>query len=76
MNKIQRAYLDDIKDKLRQLSLEVEAIADEEQAKYDDLNEGMQAMEHFQKLQENADTLYTAQESIEEALSTLEELEE
>ena len=76
MNKIQRAYLDDIKDKLRQLSLEVEAIADEEQAKYDDLNEGMQAMERFQKLQENADTLYTAQESIEEALSTLEELEE
>lgn len=75
MNKDQRTKIENIKERLQQLAQEVEALADEEQGKYDNLNEGIQAMERFQKLEENADTLYTAQESIEEAINTIEELE-
>ena len=60
MNKEQKKKIEVLKMLLHKISEKLENIADEEQEKYDNLNEGMQAMEKFQKLQENADCLYTA----------------
>ena len=76
MNKEQREKLQNIKDILQNISEELEALGDEEQEKFDNLNEGMQAMAKFQKLEENAEGFYTAQESIEECINTLDEFEE
>lgn len=76
MNKEQREKLQNIKDRLQNISEELEALGDEEQEKFDNLNEGMQAMEKFQKLEENAEGFYCAQESIEECINTLDEFEE
>lgn len=75
MNKEQKKQIEDIKKCLEDVSERLEKIADEEQEKYDNLNEGMQAMERFQKLEENATCLYVAQEQVEEVVNTLEELE-
>lgn len=76
MNKHQKEKVEKIKEKLQELSQELEELGDEEQEKYDNLNEGMQAMYKFQKLEENANCFYTAQESIEETINTLEELDQ
>lgn len=76
MNKTDKDQLEVYKQTLQELINNIEAMADAEQEKFDNLNEGMQAMERFQKLTENADTLYTAQEQLQEAFETLEELEQ
>lgn len=76
MNKEQKEKLQNIKDILKDISEELEALGDEEQEKFDNLNEGMQAMAKFQKLEENAEGFYCAQESIEECINTLDEFEE
>ena len=75
MNKTQREWIKKFIEDLNTISKGIEGLSEHEQEKFDNLNEGMQAMEKFQKLQENADTLATAQELIEEAIGALEELE-
>lgn len=76
MNKEQKNKIEQLKNQLLDISEELEKLADAEQEKYDNLNEGMQSMEKFQKLQENADCLSTAQEQVEDVINTLEELEQ
>lgn len=76
MNKEQKKKIEELKMRLQDISEELEKLADDEQEKFDNLNEGMQAMERFQKLQENADCLSTAQEQVEDVINTLEELEQ
>lgn len=76
MNKEQKNKIEQLKSQLLDISEQIEKLSDEEQEKFDNLNEGMQAMERFQKLQENADCLSTAQEQIEDVINTLEELEQ
>ena len=51
----------------------VETIKDEEQEKFDNLNEGMQAMEANQKLEENAsalDDVYSDLDTMEDEISS------
>ena len=76
MNKEQKKKIEELKMRLQDISEELEKLADDEQEKFDNLNEGMQAMERFQKLQENSDCLSTAQEQVEDVINTLEELEQ
>lgn len=56
---------------LVQLRERVEGLAEEEREKFENLNEGMQAMEKFQKLSENADNLEEASGSIDDVIDYL-----
>lgn len=57
---------------LVQLKERVEGLAEEEREKFENLNEGMQAMEKFQKLSENADNLEEASSSLDDVIEYLE----
>lgn len=56
---------------LVQLKERVEGLAEEEREKFENLNEGMQAMEKFQKLSENADNLDEDSGSIDDVIDYL-----
>lgn len=71
MNKEQRTKIENIKERLQQLAQEVEALADEEQEKYDNLNEGMQAMERFKKNYKKMPILYIRHKKVLRRLLTL-----
>lgn len=80
MNKDQRKELqlakkliEEANEKLETAKGIIEIVAEEEQEKFDNLNEGMQAMERNQKLEDNADTLQSAVEQVDDAMNCLTE---
>ncbi len=76
MKKEQKKRISNIIERLKGISAEIAAIADEQQEKFDNANEGLQATERFQLIQEEADTLYSIQSDIEEASDALLEYSE
>jgi predicted transcriptional regulator len=74
MNKVDRAELTDLIDKISIITDRIREFADSEQEKYDNLSEGLQASETGEKFQENIDTINEVCDSIADELSRLEEL--
>lgn len=73
MNKQQRKSLDEAIELLEQAQEIINTIKDEEQEKFDNLSEGLQATENNQKLETNASTLENASASVDEVLEYINE---
>lgn len=54
----------------------IEAVAEEEQEKFDNLSEGLQASERGQKMEEAASTLEDLASTLDDVLSSLGEVQE
>lgn len=72
MNKNTKKELQEIIDKLGAIGEQLDKISENEQEKFDNLNEGMQAMEKFKKLEENADNLSEASSLLEDVVEYIE----
>ncbi len=68
MNKENRKELERAINLIEEAKLIVEQIKDEEQEKFDNLSEGLQASEKGQKFEETVETLDTAFSQLEEAI--------
>jgi hypothetical protein len=75
MNKDQRAVLAELAVELELIRGKIEDIAAEEQDKFDNLSEGLQASERGQAFENNSYTLTEAVTCLEEAIGKLEEIE-
>lgn len=73
MNKEQRDQLTRIQKDLLNLQQELEDIRDDEQAKFDNLSEGLQASEKGEKLQQAADNSQEAIDSLDSASASVQE---
>lgn len=73
MNKVRRARVDEVIEKLQELQSEVESIMDEETEYRDNIPENMQQSERYETADQNCDCLQNAYDSIEEAVEQLEE---
>lgn len=73
MNKVRRARVDEVIEKLQELQSEVENIMDEETEYRDNIPENMQQSERYETADQNCDGLQSAYDSIEEAIDQLEE---
>jgi chromosome segregation ATPase len=71
MNKKQRERIEQIESALTDLKDELDGFADEEQEKFDNLSEGLQASERGQAFESNADTLKEVVSSLDDAISSL-----
>lgn len=74
MNKDDRSSLSDVKEILEEAGSCIEDMQKAEQAKFNNLPEGLQASERGQSYQEASDTLGSALDSLYEAISSLEDL--
>ena len=73
MNKYDRKQLNDAVDKIREALAEIENVADAEDAKFYELNEGLQATSMGMLLLENAENLQTAYDDINNVLDDVAE---
>ena len=73
MNNTRRKAIQKIYDRLEELMQDIEALQEEEQDCYDNLPESLQYSERGQAMQEAADKLEYAVNSVQEALDYLEE---
>ena len=73
MNNTRRKAIQKIYDRLEELMQDIEALQEEEQECYDNLPESLQDGERGQAMQEAADNLEYAANSVQEALDYLEE---
>lgn len=71
MNKDQRKRLQEAVDLMEQAKDIISEVAGEEQEKFDNLNEGMQAMERNQKLEENAGFLTDSEDDLENVIQSV-----
>ena len=76
MNKQRRHELRVAQEHLEKAKVIIETAQSEEQDSFDNLPENLQGGDQGQKLEENVETLQTAFDSCEEALSSLEVLVE
>ena len=76
MNKEQRKRVAALIVPLAEISEELGALADEQQEKFDNANEGLQATEKFQAISEEADTFYSFQGDVEDLQDSLQEYAE
>jgi hypothetical protein len=72
MNKDQRIKLENLVSKLQDIQEEVTNIKDEEQEKYDNLPEGLQASEKGEALESAIGNLEEAEANIDEVINGLE----
>lgn len=73
MNKEGRTKLDTAITKLEDVYAVIEELQSEEQDKYDNLSEGLQASERGEKFQENSDNLSAAIDALDSAKSSVQE---
>lgn len=73
MNAQNRKSISEHVSSLEQLMYDTETLRDEEQEKYDNLSEGLQASENGQAIQTAVDALESALSSLSEAKDYLEE---
>lgn len=73
MNNTRRKAIQKIYDRLEELMQDIEALQEEEQEAYDNLPESLQDGERGHAMQEAADNLEYAANSVQEALDYLEE---
>lgn len=73
MNNTRRKAIQEIYDRLEELMQDIEALQEEEQDAYDNLPESLQDSERGQAMQEAADNLEYASDSVQEVLDYLEE---
>lgn len=76
MNKQGRAELERASKLLDEARSIIEAVGEEEQEKFDNLTEGLQAAERGQRMEEVAEVLAEQVEAIGEVLTALEEAQE
>lgn len=74
MNKQRRAAIAKIIDKINQNKDELQSVLDDEEYAYDNLNEGLQATEMGQTMEEAIDMLNEAIEGLDEVTSNLSDL--
>ena len=74
MNKERRKAIEEIIDQLGVLKEQVESISEEEQEAYDNLPEGIQYSERGEAMGENATDLEDAASTIDEAITTLQDI--
>jgi archaellum component FlaC len=74
MNKAQRKRLEQIESALTDLKDELDSFADEEQEKYDNLSEGLQASERGQRFESNAEALKEMVSYLDDAISSFGDL--
>ena len=72
MNKTQRKQLSVILTVLEGVKADLEMMSEEEQEKFDDLTEGLQASEKGQAMEDAARELQSAADSIDEVTSSIE----
>lgn len=75
MNATQRKRLEELRETISDALNAIEEIAHEERVKFDNLNESLQQTERNQKLNEDADTLDSVVGSLQEALDSLDSLD-
>lgn len=73
MNNTRRKAIQEIYERLEELMQDIEALQEEEQDAYDNLPESLQDGERGQAMQEAADNLEYAANSVQEALDYMEE---
>lgn len=74
MNKQRRAAIAKIIDKINQNKDELQSVLDDEEYAYDNLNEGLQATEMGQTMEEAIDVLEDAIEGLDEVTNNLSDL--
>ena len=73
MNKVIRKRINEIMENLQSLRDEIEMIADEEQEKFNNLPEGLQATERGEAFEGAIESLQSSMEEIDEAIEYLQE---
>lgn len=73
MNKVRRKRIDEVISKLQDLQSEINDILEEETDYRDNIPENMQQSERYENAENNCDNLQYASDSIDEAVSYLEE---
>ena len=71
MNRARRKRLQEILDQIEFLQMDVNTVRDEEQDAYDNLPESIQYSERGEQMQEYADHIEEAYQSLQEAIDTL-----
>lgn len=74
MNKQRRAAIAKIIDKINQNKDELQSVLDDEEYAYDNLNEGLQATEMGQTMEEAIDVLEDVIEGLDEVTNNLSDL--
>ena len=74
MNKAQRKRLGEIETILLDVKCELDGMADEEQEKFDNLSEGLQASERGQTFEANSEFLKEMVAGLDDALNGLESI--
>ena len=74
MNKQRRAAITKVIDKINQNKDELQSVLDDEEYVYDNLNEGLQATEMGQTMEEAIDVLEDAIEGLDEVTNNLSDL--
>lgn len=75
MNKARRKGVDKAKALLEETLPLLESAAEEERGAYDNMNENLQGGTRGQQTSDNADALESAKDSVESAISELENIE-
>ena len=73
MNKARRKWINNVFDKLQDLTLDLEQIRDKEQEAYDNLPKSLQYSENGEEMEENVSNLEDAISSLNEASDYLQE---
>lgn len=74
MNKVRRAWLSDVVNRLTVLQDELESIASEEQDAYDNLPEGIQCSERGNDMEDNISTIEDAASDLEDLIEQLQDV--
>ena len=75
MNAKQRKQVEQIISKLSEIQTEIEGLRDEEQDKYDGMPDGLQESERGCAIQEAADQLDYAADSVQDAIDNLTDID-
>jgi hypothetical protein len=74
MNAIQRSRISSLINRLTQIESEIWEIADGEQDKYDNLNDGLQQTERGQAMEQSSQSLQEAADHVQSAINSLSEM--
>lgn len=73
MNRMRRKALSDIMDKLEELKADLEALKDEEEEYRDNMPDNLQGSERYELAENACDNLGSALDSLDDAVSYIEE---
>lgn len=76
MNAVRRKSISKIWDKLEELKIDLEALADEEREAFENLPEGIQYSERGEAMEEAADNLQEQADALQDILDALSEVTE